>query len=291
MSDDKQSPKEQKEKLEDEIEELQHEFEEDDRASREQDFGPRGFGRRAYDSEGKSAIWLISFTDVMALMLTFFVLLFAMSHPKEEEWTGIAEEVQKQFSKFKGMQLNIGPRDSVNIQKINLGDAHSLSYIKTLSEQHMGESEHLKTVSIIPQPPEGDRYKFLIISFPENLLFEAGNTIINEKGSQALYDLAVFLDKIPNAVEIVGHADPRPIQKNDLYESNWELSLSRAASVAAALQNYGYKKDIIVRGQSSGRFEDLPTSLGVGERLSLSRRVDLVILPDTGKQSNIIGFQ
>ena len=30
---------------------------------------------------GKVPLWLITFTDVMALMLTFFVLLYAMSSP------------------------------------------------------------------------------------------------------------------------------------------------------------------------------------------------------------------
>jgi chemotaxis protein MotB len=87
----------------------------------------RRYGRRAGDAQGSSA-WLVSFTDVMALMLTFFVLLFAMSHPKEEEWDEFTDTVQENFNRFNGQVLNRGQQDAINIEKVNWSKALDLNY-------------------------------------------------------------------------------------------------------------------------------------------------------------------
>jgi len=232
---------------------------------------------RRMEDQQESTIWLISFTDVMALMLTFFVLLFAMSHPREDEWDQFTDKVQESFNKFYGQTLNRGQQDAVNIEKINLSRALDLNYLRAILEDLIEKDSTLKMVKLINQK-EG-----LIISLPQEMLFETGQADVKGEANRALFTLANTLSRIKNRVEVVGHTDPRPITSGR-YDSNWHLSLARAANVAAVLENVGYDKPIIIRGQAAGRYLDLPNTIGEVERLDLSRRVDIIIMEDDGNR-------
>ena len=84
----------------------------------------------------------------------------------------------------------------------------------------------------------------------------------------------------------MGHTDPRPIT-SDRFASNWELSLSRAANIAAVLENVGYDRPVTVRGYASARFDDISETVPISERLDLSRRVDIVIMEDDGRKMKL----
>lgn len=240
---------------------------------------PRRFSRRIDDDQTTSSTWLISFTDVMALMLTFFVLLFAMSNPKQEDWEQLTKKIQENFNRFYGQQENRGAQDAINIQKINFSRALDLRYLKALFNDAWVETEpSLKAVSLIEN---GDS---LIISLPQNLLFETGKAEIKPQASKALFTIATSLRRIKNRIEVVGHTDPTPTRGGYGFASNWELSLARAASVAGVLENVGYDRPILIRGQAAGRYAELPADISEAQRRDLSRRVDIVIMEDDGRQ-------
>lgn len=243
---------------------------------------PRRFNRRMGDNEGGggASTWLISFTDVMALMLTFFVLLFAMSNPKQEEWEDFTRQIQENFNRFEGAVENRGAEDAINIEKINFSQALNLNYLRVLIENLIEEQPVLSGARLI------DHNDSLIISLPQNILFESGQADVKSEANKALYTMATTLRRIQNRVEIVGHTDPRPVS-GDAYQSNWQLSLKRATNVAAVLNNVGYDRPITVRGQASGRFNDIPKSVPELERLDLSRRVDIVVMEDDGRRKRL----
>lgn len=235
------------------------------------------YGRRLGDQDQITSIWLVSFTDVMALMLTFFVLLFAMSNPKEEDWDSLKDSVQSNFNRFYGQPLNRGFQDAINISKVNYSQALDLNYLRAIIIDLIEKEPSLEVVSVLTQP------RSLIISLPQDLLFDSGRADVKDGARDALFVLAGSLSRIKNRIEIIGHADPRPVTGGE-YPSNWELSLARASQVAGILENVGYDQTVTVRGFASGRYQDLPDNLGEQRRLDLSRRVDIVIMEDDGKR-------
>ncbi len=240
-------------------------------------------GRVHQTEDGGSSLWLITFTDIMALMLTFFVLLYAMSIPKEEEWENVTKGITKQFSPTFAEQWNKGRQETINIDKIDFSQALDLGYLQTIITNSMDQDQRLKNIKLIPQTDN------LIISVPEDLLFESGQADVSEQGKQVLFKLGNTMTRIRNRIEVIGHTDPRPVQTaKNKYPSNWELSLARAGSVAAVIRNAGYSRDMIVRGLSSARYEDLPEDMNEDERLSLARRVDIVVMQDDGTSRDII---
>lgn len=238
------------------------------------------------DSAGSTSLWLITFTDIMALMLTFFVLLYTMSMPQEKEWSRMTKALNDEFSKYyaHAPALNSGSQDSINIDRVDFSRALDLNYLAVLLQETLKDKEAAEEIIVIKRK---DR---LIISMPNDLLFAAGKASVLSEGRQTLFTMGEALAKIRNSIEVIGHTDPRPVEKSGgRFESNWHLSLARAANVAGILQNTGYRRTISIKGMSSARYDELSEDMIKQERLSLSRRVDIVILRSTGSQRH--GFQ
>ncbi len=228
-------------------------------------------------------LWLIMFTDVMALMLTFFVLMYTMSVPEEDKWDELSKGVTAHVSQFKSAKFFAGAQDSISVDKLDLSRALSLDYLEAIVQDIINQNENLNNVVLIPQ---GDR---LILSLPVELLFEAGEAEVKTGGKRALFSLGGPLSRIKNRIEVIGHADPRPIQnKESAFQSNWELSLARAVNVAAQLENVGYGRPMIIKGAASARYDELPETIEEEQRLSLSRRVDVVIMKDDGRRRGFV---
>lgn len=242
----------------------------------------RRFGRRVGDGEASMPPpWLVSFTDTIALMLTFFVMMYAMSSPEEEAWNNMTDSVQSSFNRFYGAAYNRGLEDATAIERVRFSSGLNLDYLQTLFDTLITQDATLKDVRVL-QVEDG-----LIFSLPENLLFESGSAKITPSGLRALYTLGASLDRVKNRVEVVGHTDPRPVS-GGTYASNWELSFDRAASVAAALQSTGYEKPLGVRGYASSRYADIGGAVPEQERLDLSRRVDIMIMEDDAGRIKVL---
>jgi len=238
---------------------------------------------RGKNSEKDSVpLWLITFTDVMALMLTFFVLLYAMSVPSEDKWEVLSSSLSVQDEKFDAKAFNAGSQDVISIEKVSRKKALDLDYVEGLIKNQLESDEYEK---IYVQHNESR----LIISLPSELLFASGQAEISTQGKQLIFSLSGILTRIKNRVEVLGHADPRPITGvNAQYKTNWELSLARAIAVKNILSDVGYDQPVSMRGAGSARFTELPETLSEKQRLAMSRRVDLVVMNDRGYRNNMI---
>ncbi len=236
------------------------------------------YGRRRGDLDGVPP-WLVSFTDIMALMLTFFVLLYAMSEPEEQSWSEVMAALQKEFHVYNGPREDAGPNDTIDVAKVNFNRALPLDYLNSLLEkQLMDQTSDLMSF----QRMDGH----LVLSLSGAALFDAGSSEMNESGARQLFKLGNSLSRIRNRIEIVGHSDPAPITNpNSEYPSNWELSLDRAGAVAAILKKTGYQQPVIIRGESSVHFNDLNPEKDEKQRQSQSRRVDIHVMIDDGSRS------
>jgi chemotaxis protein MotB len=245
----------------------------------------RRYGRSRRSDRGRissqrrnSNAWLLSFTDVMALLLTFFVLLFAMSTPRSAEWEDVTSALHKELNRFYGQAANRGLDDHDSIDRIKFGGALNVGYLKTIIENAAEENEMLRPLELTMQGNS------LMLSLPQHLLFEDGGAEVRPEGADVLYALGDVLSRFKNSIEILGHADPRVIQEGGaIYGNNWELSLARSASVAGLLASVGYDRGVTIMGLSSGRYEDLESvSMTETERMKISRRVDILIRDHDG---------
>lgn len=241
--------------------------------------------RRLGESPSKEAGmgWLITFTDIMGLMLTFFVMMFAMSEPQQEQFSEMAAALNSELNPVYGRMQNAGPEDTPDVSKIDFDRALDINYLKALITAAIEKDDVLKSKAVLI--PQGDH---LVLSLPQALLFETGKAEIRESSARTLYTMGGSFSRMKNKIEFVGHADPRPLEgTKGTYESNWELSLMRAAAVAASMDKVGYTDPVTIRGSASGRYQELNGIVDENQRLELSRRVDIVIMNHDGKARKV----
>ncbi len=232
-----------------------------------------------------SAIWLISFTDLMGITLTFFVLLFTMSGmSKKDAPVGQERNVTQEASKYAGASENAGPEDAISINKVDFNESLNLGYLKSVLDEMAASTPILQKVRMIEDAPN----QRLIITLPHDLLFEKGQADLTADGRKAVQAITAVLKNIPNGIEIVGHADP--VQASAKGTPNWDLSLSRALAVAGVMASQGYTRGLPVKGYSSGLYDSLPDDMPQERREALSRRVDILINSHDGTAQQRFGI-
>ena len=212
--------------------------------------------------------WMITFTDLIALMLTFFVLLFSMSKVEQRQWQNLTDALADNLNLISDRYL-AQPKLTLDIESVQTLPSADLDYLGQLLSQDLSADPLLRE-SILRRLD--DR---IVLVLPGELLFAPDSTALAASGRRSLIALAGLLRHVNNGIEVLGHADPR--KPGAGYVSNWELSLTRALSVARMLNVAGYSGQVVARGFGHSRFGALSPRLSEAQRLALGRRVELVI--------------
>lgn len=222
------------------------------------------------ESKSDPNTWMVIFADLLALLLTFFVLMFSMSSVQVQEWealvTSLSENLNPERARIQETDWN-----KIDEALVFEETALSLDYLKNVFEEKLSQDPILtrSTVTVLD-----DR---LAIALPSDLIFELGQAELNSDARSAMLELGESLRSIDNEVIVVGHSDLAPISGR-FYPTNWELSLVRALSIASLIKSGGYRGKIEAYGNGSSRFSDLDDSIPLDERYHLARRVDVIIL-------------
>lgn len=215
-----------------------------------------------------SQAWMVTFTDLVALMLTFFVLLFAMSRIETRDWQNLADALSVSLNSVEQGKVAVPPVE-LDLKKTEAVPGTNLDYLRSVLEDQMAAHPVLARAAL-------DRQRsWLVISLPADLLFAPGSVQPAETAVEAVYAICGILRNLPNRVEVAGHADPTPPGVG--WTSNWRLSLGRALSVAALLQRNCYGGPIVALGHGDTRYAELPAELPAARRRILARRVDIFI--------------
>lgn len=216
-------------------------------------------------------VWLLTFLDTIALLLAFFIMLYAMSSPSETAFKELSASLADRLNPNQET-VATAPPTALGLEADKREAALNLDYLFSLLRTHL-DSEPVLARSVLHRLT--DR---LVISLPSDVLFARNSARLDDAARLALFDLGGVLSNLGNRVDVYGHTDPAPIRSGP-YRTNWELSLARAQSVAASLIDSGYDKPMIVQGFADTRFELLARDIDLPRREALARRVDLVIYP------------
>jgi chemotaxis protein MotB len=221
----------------------------------------------------KAPIWMVGFTDLVTILLAFFILLFATAQPRKATWDVATESLRSSFGgkqNIKDLRGDAGAVDAENTwQSVNEDPGLNLDYLHSLIKKYIKADETLSSLVVWKDQ------ETVVISFAGDLNFAPGKTELSSKGLMILNKLTPLLDTLPNQLEMVGHSDQTAIKNDTVFNSNWQLSLARANSVAKAVTAAGYRQDIAIRGRGTNDAELLPRNIPEDVRNSQARRVDL----------------
>lgn len=199
--------------------------------------------------------WLVSYADYMTLMFALFVVLYALSIVKEEEYDVLANSLTKIFEQPKASGASqpgeailpepaIQKEISLYGETIEQADAEQLSVVaerKPGSPLHSVEQQLTKALAALLEQglakiQQDDNW--LTIELSSALLFASGSASTTQSAQAVLGEIATIINPIDNFIRIRGYTDNQPIS-NELFASNWELSVARATSVLRVLERTG----------------------------------------------------
>lgn len=221
------------------------------------------------DASGRST-WLVIFTDLVALLLTFFVMLFSMSNIQIDKWTEMIDTLTRTLNPAQTKITKI-PSAKYNIATDIQRDAINLDYLVSVIGEKIKDDPFLAQARLVPLD---DR---VVLSFPGPLLFEGPGAELRENSSQALFNLSGILQLVENQIGINSYVAPGTVTGVGGYASDWELSLARGAVIANAIRRGGYDAPVLAFGYGSARTPQLAGLSGSLQR-SLAQRIDIVIL-------------
>ncbi|MEA1960907.1 MAG: flagellar motor protein MotB [Bacillota bacterium] len=237
--------------------------------------------------------WLITYSDLITLLMIFFVLMYTMSKVDAVKYAAVANSLSMVL---KGEAMSMldtqGPSviDGLSGQQVPEGpgqipaDQGQLTEIKKQIEEFIlmkdteasnkGQGQVATKLSDSITILEQERG--LVISFKDALLFASGSDELTPNAREIITSVGESLLPIPNYIRVEGHTDNLPIHNNK-FLSNWELSVLRASNVVHILQDYGGIPPDRLSIIGYSEYRPLVANEDVKTR-AMNRRVDIVIL-------------
>ena len=225
--------------------------------------------------------WVISYIDILTLLLTLFVILLAMS----DFYPDIASLKQVSANMNKPENQNMLVDSGDEMQGYKQTEERSVVQDLVESKTHeqinvlIGEIKKSRLDHQIEISEEKDHVN-LVIS--DKILFSPGSADLKSGGLELLSQLAVIINNSKLNMSIEGHTDSVPIN-NANFPSNWELSSIRATMVTRHL----IKNDIAPdRIRAIGYADTRPRSQNdTSEGRKHNRRVSIILhMPEPDAQ-------
>lgn len=219
---------------------------------------------------GMGPAWLLTFADLVALLLAFFVMMYASQRVEKGDWESLVRSLSQSL-KTESARMPPRPSAPENLHLLDGARAIELPYLQALLEGlRRGEPE----LADVLFHRLDDR---LVIALPSGLLFAPGEARPVAGARERVGHLALILRNVSNRIDVFGHTDPTPLSGTGQFASNRELSLARARSVAAMLREAGYERQLATFGLGASRIDELAAIEPRARRYELARRVDIVV--------------
>lgn len=253
--------------------------------------------RKAEDPPSGSPAWMTTFSDLMNLLLCFFVLLFSMSTVDQEKFDAMAASFAQTFSIFTGGATAIGDGILISngVSQLNELDKYinstgkaaeveeeSKDSLEEFEAAQMEEAEKmaelveevLKEESLENQIEVDFTSQYVSLTLNGALLFDSGSDRLKDESKPILDKVAQILVRYADStIEIEGHTDNVPIH-NSSFANNNELSSFRALAVFDYFMETSSLNPVMIK--HSGRGEYVPIAdNATPEGRARNRRVEI----------------
>lgn len=224
-----------------------------------------------HDEHANHERWLLTYADLITLLLGLFVILYAMSKIDAARYAEMISALSGVFG---------GSRSSIVQGNSGVVDMPS-AMLKTEREKIAEELQnvlHRDLANRLASVTSDERG--VTVHLLEELLFASGSAQLKKNSLTTLDTLAAVLKTLANEIRVEGHTDNVPI-RTVFFPSNWHLSVARAVNAGFYLiDQHGINPE---RVSVVGYAEYRPlVSNTTPENRSRNRRVDIVILTGTG---------
>jgi chemotaxis protein MotB len=249
--------------------------------------------------------WVISYADLLTLLLALFIVLFASSTRNKAKMSEEAESLIKAFHGTPAVTLaqvtaaehaimnhqpsaipkpvehpapRVVPRNSSNLPQHLTAEMLALDVVKQILQSLLSPLISSNQVSLKSQPLT------LTISLNDKVLFASGKAELIPKARTLLMKVSGALKKLPDpfTITVQGYTDDKPI-KTAQFPSNWSLSTERAVSVVQLFADSGVDGDRLT-AEGFGQYSPVGPNDNDADRAKNRRVVIVIHAPDPNGQ-------
>jgi chemotaxis protein MotB len=229
------------------------------------------------DARGGHDRWLLSYADLVTLLLALFTTLYAASSVDAGKLAPLQTSLREAFDAPPIMETKhptgaIVPPVTVVAAQTPQDDLE-LRLMKELSE-----AIRLQRVDLHRDA------RGLIVSLPQEAAFATASTDISSEARDLIGRVAAAVAPTTHEIRIEGHTDNVPI-RTARYASNWELSTARASAVVAFLVKSRAFDPTRLSAAGYGEFHPRVAN-DTAENRGRNRRIDIVILGSSPRQAD-----
>ncbi|QDT39050.1 OmpA/MotB family protein [Stratiformator vulcanicus] len=218
--------------------------------------------------------WVVTYGDMMSLLLTFFIMLVSMSELKEDgKLRLMLDSMNERFGMAPG-KAGVPGRSIQNS-----------SVYPTISSQGVRSEGGLKKASLERTDPKdqsrGGAHPTVrrishgeVVTLGGPAAFERQSANPSEALRLEIAILADVMRSLPNRIVVRGHTTAEPLMADAAFEDRWELAFRRAAAVGDCLVENGINPDRLVLNSSA---DTEPRRRGGPEAQAFNRRVDVFL--------------
>lgn len=262
--------------------------------------GVLSMGRKKQEEAEEGANWMDTYGDVVTLLLTFFVLLFAMSSVDSEKWQMLVTALKGEFKTTEQITISNGENEDEqgNDQKppsgesstIGLEEEKVVTEVQTFNDLYIYLKQYVEKEGLEGdiQLTKGDGFTF--IQFNNNIFFDGDSSVLRQDGKNILNFFAGAVENIPDEIKevaVYGHTAQELKDTPNRVEIDWALSGDRAKNVVL----YMIGKNVLTNEKysSSGFGQNRPIVPHDGTELSRqkNRRVEMRITQAGSSKTDI----
>ena len=259
--------------------------------------------RKPDDPPKGSPAWMSTFSDLMNLLLCFFVMLFSMSTISTQKLEMLVASMNQTISIFSGgaMAIGDGMLISNGMSQLNQLDDYINSTgkeaegeempenlenaIEALDQAKLEESEEiaekveeaLEEAQLEKEVDIEITSQYVQLTLNGALLFDSGSVELKHESEPLLNQIAIILKRYaPSTIEIEGHTDNVPLRGGIKYSNNDELSSGRAMSVFNFFRDNSDINMSVVKHSGRGEYQPVADNT-TPEGRALNRRVEIRI--------------
>jgi chemotaxis protein MotB len=263
--------------------------------------------------------WLVSYADMVTLLMCLFIVLFAMSQVDQAKFAALSAGLSASFGAPINAMPGTSPEGSVldalpSAVDIAAGiapgeqasrediDAAAAQAAAERAQRVAGEAQaayddlaeaRAKIEAALAAAGyagaarfEIDERGLVVHIVADQVLFDAERADLRPEGAAILDAVAPTLIGLPNELAIEGHANHLPVTRGGIWPSNWELSAFRATTVVRYLATGGVPETRMSADGYSSTEPLVPESDPTA--ITVNRRVDIVVLSTASAEANAL---
>ncbi|NOU95137.1 OmpA family protein [Paenibacillus sp. LMG 31456] len=240
--------------------------------------------------------WLITYADLITLLLIFFVIMYAMSKIDTEKYQILSQALNFEYKKADSvLPQGQGVLGRVSTAKANEGDKSENAEKEKKEKEEKEQKEirekqlenllekiqqYIQQQNLQAQVFAANTPKGISVTLNDLFLFDLGKAELKKEAFPILNQLATLFPTLNTTISIEGHTDNLPLATGSLYRDNWGLSNERSLSVLRYFINTAGLDP--KKFMSSGYADTRPVAGNdTLENRAKNRRVEIVVLRES----------